>query len=260
MFRNNRERMLNLVFRVKKVKEIRRGVDDLSFKIRKGENVAIIGASGAGRSVTAKLIARYLYPTTGRVTIRGEVTTLFDLRNGFVRDFTGRYNLQTQANILGWSKEKLRKHENEIIQFAELEEKIDKQLKLYEKGEAGMLGFALQTFDKPDIFIMDNPLPVGGFKKRQKCLERLEEFKNDQDVTFIVCTAMVQMAKRMADRGIVLEEGKVVFDGPIDEALDYYKGKILPKVMGKIAASAEEDEEDAMDELGGDGDGFDDVL
>lgn len=260
MFRNNRDRMLNLIFRVRKVKDVRKGVENLNIKINKGENVAVIGASGAGRSVTAKLMSRYLYPTSGKVFIRGKVTTLFDLRSGFVNDFTGRYNLHTQASILGWSKDEIQKHEQDIIDFAELGDKIDKPIKLYEKGEPGRLGFSLQTHLKPEILIVDNPLIVGNYKNKQKCLARIEEFKNDPDVTLVFCTAMPVLAKRICDRGIVLDAGQVVFDGPVDQACAYYKGTILPKVMGKIEAAVEEDEEEPMDDLGGDGDGFDDVL
>ena len=260
MFRNNRDRMLNLIFRIRKVKDVRKGVENLNIKINKGENVAIIGASGAGRSVTAKLMSRYLYPTTGKVYIRGKVTALFDLRSGFVTDFTGRYNLHTQASILGWSKEEIQQYEQEIIDFAELEDKIDKPLKVYDKGEPGRLGFAIQTQKKPEILIIDNPLIVGNYKSKQKCLERIEEFRDDPEVTLVFATAMVNLAKRMCSRGIVLDEGRIVFDGYVDDACAFYKRTVLPKIMGKMEASVEEDEEDPMDELGGDGDGYDDVL
>lgn len=260
MFRNNKHRMLNLIFHVRKVKDVRQGVEELSFKINKGENIAIIGASGAGRSVTAKLMSRYLYPTSGKALIRGDVTAVLDLRSGFVNDFTGRYNYITQANILGWSKSEIAEAEDEIIRKSQLEEKIDKSMKTYEKGDAGRLGFYIQTYKKPDVIVFDNPLYVGNFKLRQKCLDRILELKEDPEVTLVFSTSMVNLARKFCDRGLVLDDGRLVFDGPIDEACKFYKQTVLPKIMGKLEAAAEEDEEDPMDELGGDSDGYDDVL
>ena len=260
IFYNNRDRMFNLVFRVRKIKNTRKGVDNLNIKINKGENVAILGASGAGRSVTAKLIAGYIYPTTGKVITRGKVTALLDLRSGFVMDFTGRYNLRTQASILGWSRAEIEEAEQSIIDFADLGEKIDKPIRNYEKGEPGRLGFAIQTYRKPEVLVIDNPLSVGTYRFRQKCLARIEEFRDDPEVTLVFCTAMPQLAKRMCQRGIVLDAGEIVYDGPIDDACAFFRGTILPKIMGKIEATVEEDIEDPIDEIGGDADGFDDIL
>lgn len=196
--------------------------DDLSFEIHKGEAVAFLGKNGAGKSTALKIITGVTYPTSGTVTVNGRVSALLELQAGFDVHLTGRENIYLRGQILGLSKEQIAELEPSIIDFAELGLYIDQPMRSYSSGMRARLGFAFAVASDPDILIMDEVLSVGDQSFKTKCLKRVREIMMNEEVTVLFVTHSSTTAQQFCSRGIVLESGKKVFDGTIEDATDYY--------------------------------------
>lgn len=197
--------------------------DDLSFEIRKGEAVAFLGHNGAGKSTALKMITGVAHPTSGRIEVNGRVSALLELQAGFDATLTGRENIGLRGQIIGLSKAQIARIEPEVEQFADLGLYIDQPMKNYSSGMKARLGFAFAVAIDPEILVVDEALSVGDKAFQQKCIERIRDIMMDENVTVLFVTHSPATAKQFCSRGIVLDSGKKVFDGSIDDATKYYE-------------------------------------
>ena len=197
--------------------------NDLTFRIHKGESVCLIGRNGAGKSTILKMITGVCHPSSGRVVVNGKVSALLELQAGFDSHLTGRDNLRLRATALGWTKEEIAEVEPFVVDFSELGLYIDQPLRTYSSGMRARLGFALAIARKPDILIIDETLSVGDKDFRRKCLDHIKEFMVDEQVTVLFVTHTLPQALELCTRGIVLENGQILYDGAIDDAIDFYE-------------------------------------
>ncbi len=199
-------------------------VNGVSFKVKRGESVALIGLNGAGKSTILKMITGVVFPTKGEVIVKGRVNALLELTAGFDAMFTGRENIYIKGMLLGMDKAAIGAIEDEIIEFADIGEYIDQPVRTYSSGMKARLGFAINANIDPDILVIDEALSVGDRNFRAKCREKIREIRSREHVTVLLVTHSTGSAESMCDRGLVLESGKLVFDGEISEAVKFYGG------------------------------------
>lgn len=199
-------------------------VNGVSFKVKRGESVALIGLNGAGKSTILKMITGVVFPTKGEVIVKGRVSALLELIAGFDAMFTGRENIYIKGMLLGMDKAAIGAIEDEIIEFADIGEYIDQPVRTYSSGMKARLGFAINANIDPDILVIDEALSVGDRNFRAKCREKIREIRSREHVTVLLVTHSTGSAESMCDRGLVLESGKLVFDGEISEAVKFYGG------------------------------------
>lgn len=195
-------------------------VDHVSFEIPEGQSVAIMGRNGSGKSTTLKLLSGVLRPDTGWIRTRGRIAGLLEVGAGFHPDLTGRQNVYLNAAILGMSKDEIDAKFDDILAFSEIGEFIDTEVKRYSSGMYSRLGFSVAVHTEVDVLLVDEVLSVGDAQFRVKCETRMLELREQGKTMFVVSHAAAQV-KKLCERGIVLEKGKVVFDGLIDDAVEY---------------------------------------
>ncbi len=225
LFKNDRERFISLFTKKARYKE-KIATNDLSFEVKRGEGVAFMGRNGAGKSTILKMITGVCYPTSGEITVNGRVSALLELSAGFNGEFTGRENIYLKCNIMGMDNDEINAIENDIVEFAELGEYIDQPVRTYSSGMKARLGFAINVNIDPEILIVDEALSVGDKAFRKKCTNKMRDIMQHEDVTLLFVTHSLETAKEFCTRGIVLEKGTLKFDGPIQEAIDFYEGKL----------------------------------
>ena len=199
--------------------------NDLSFTIRKGEAVAFLGSNGAGKSTALKIVSGVTYPTSGTVTVNGRVSALLELNAGFDNGLTGRENIYMRSQLWGFSDEEIAELEPLIVKFANIGSYIDQPMRTYSSGMKARVGFAFAANIKPDILVVDEALSVGDRRFRKKCRRKVRNIVRNDDTTVLFVTHSGNSAKRFCDRGIVIEEGRKLFDGPIDDALAFYESE-----------------------------------
>ena len=227
LYKNDKQRLLGIFFKKVKYKD-KKAVDNVSFKIKKGEAVALFGKNGAGKSTILKMITEVAFPTSGKIIVNGIVSALLELTSGFDLEFTGRENIYLKGQILGLTNKEIKGLEKQIVDFADLEEYIDQPVRTYSSGMKARLGFSINVNIDPDILIVDEALSVGDEEFKNKCVEKVNEIVNQEDVTLLFVTHSTAVAKSFCKRGIVMNKGKKQFDGDIDEAIEKYE-KILKK-------------------------------
>ena len=195
---------------------------DLSFSVQPGESVALIGANGAGKSTTLKLISSIIVPDAGSIEINGRVSSLLELGTGFHPDLTGRENIYLNGSILGLSRKEIDDKYAEIIDFAEIEDYIDAPVKHYSSGMYLRLAFAVASHIEPDILLIDEVIAVGDHIFQQRCLKRLSQLK-ERGVTLVLVTHSLEIVQRFCERGIWLENGRIQEDGEIELVSEKYK-------------------------------------
>lgn len=225
LYKNDREKLLAMVLPGRKLRT-KTANDNVSFRIKRGESVAILGKNGAGKSTLLKLITEVSFPTSGQITVRGQVSAILELTAGFDEALTGRENIYLKGAILGLRKGAMQAVEQEIVDFAELNEYIDQPVRTYSSGMKARLGFAINAHIDPDILIIDEALSVGDKDFRKKCRIKVAEIRNRQHVTVLLVTHSADSAREFCDRGMIMQEGRLIFDGPIAEALDRYESKV----------------------------------
>jgi ABC-type polysaccharide/polyol phosphate transport system ATPase subunit len=194
---------------------------NVSFQVKKGEKLGIIGLNGAGKSTLLKLISGVMKPTKGKIEVNGGVVPLLELGGGFNSNYTGRENIFLRGALLGYSKSFMESKFDEIVEFSELGDFIDVPVKNYSSGMTSRLGFSISTIVQPQILILDEVLAVGDAKFRQKSQERMNSFLNKNTTVLMVSHSMTQV-KDLCDRAIWLENGELIMDGPVDEVCDSY--------------------------------------
>lgn len=196
---------------------------DISFDIKKGESVVILGRNGSGKSTILKLITGVAFPTSGEVDVKGRVGAILELTAGFEPECTGRENIHLKGALMGLNKKQIILLEQTIVNFAELEEYIDQPVRTYSSGMKARLGFAINANLKPEILVIDEALSVGDVKFQEKCRLKIDEIRAKDDVTVLFVTHSMDAAKKFGSRGIVLDNGKLVYDGSIAKAISLYK-------------------------------------
>jgi lipopolysaccharide transport system ATP-binding protein len=208
---------------------------DVSFDIKEGETVALIGANGAGKSTMLKLISRITLPSTGSIRIKGRIGSLLEVGTGFHPDLTGRDNVYMNGAILGMNREEVRSKFDDIVSFSGVEKFIDTPVKRYSSGMYVRLAFSVAAFLEPEILIVDEVLSVGDAQFQERCIQRLQDVVKDGR-TLLFVSHGAGLVRRVCQRAICLQGGRLVCDGPTAETLRFYEGS----VRGVCAARAGE--------------------
>ena len=195
---------------------------DVNFEIRRGEVVGIIGRNGAGKSTLLKILSRITAPSEGAVYIRGSVSSMLEIGTGFHAELTGRENIYLNGAILGMSRREIDGKIEEIIRFSECEEFIDTPVKRYSSGMYVKLAFAVASHLNSDILILDEVLAVGDAQFRQKCLEKIMQLAAQSGKTILYVSHNMTTVRQICSRVLVLEQGKVKFDGDTEEGIRAY--------------------------------------
>jgi ABC-type polysaccharide/polyol phosphate transport system ATPase subunit len=184
---------------------------DVSFSVKKGESVALIGRNGSGKSTMLKIIAGVMYPTYGSVTVRGSIAPLIELGAGFDMDLTARENIYLNGAVLGHDRNFMNRHFDEIVDFAELKDFIDVPVKNFSSGMIARLGFSIATIVRADILVVDEVLAVGDFEFQKKCKVRMQEMLQS-GTTLLFVSHNAEQVKELCDRAIWLEHGHLMVD------------------------------------------------
>lgn len=199
-------------------------LSDMSFVVPEGESVAIMGYNGSGKSTLLKLMSGVLRPDTGKVLTRGHVAGLIEVGAGFHPDLTGRENVYLNAAILGMQKAEIDAIFEQIVDFAEIREFLDQEVKHYSSGMFMRLAFSVAIHVRLDILLVDEILSVGDAPFREKCKLKFEEMIAERK-TMVVVSHDMEMVRQLCSRGIVIKRGKLRFDGPIEEAVAYLESE-----------------------------------
>jgi homopolymeric O-antigen transport system ATP-binding protein len=201
---------------------------NVSFEVRQGEVLGIIGRNGAGKTTLLKILSRITEPTEGCVRIKGRVASLLEVGTGFHPELTGRENIYLNGAILGMSKSEIRKKFDEIVAFAETEKFLDTPVKRYSSGMYVRLAFAVAAHLEPEILVVDEVLAVGDVEFQKKCLGKMQEVSRGGRTVLFVSHNMAAI-KSLTTRGLVLDSGQIAFLGPVAEAVDNYTARITAK-------------------------------
>lgn len=216
-------------------------LDGVSFEVEKGETLGLIGPNGAGKTTVLKLLSRITQPTSGRIAVDGRVAALIQLGAGFHPDLTGRENIYLNGAILGLKRHEIDRQFDSIVEFSELSEFIDMQVKRYSSGMYVRLGFSVAAHVDPDVLLIDEVLSVGDQLFRDKCVQRVNEFRA-AGKTMVVVSHNKEMIQKLCSQAIFLHRGRVIYQGNTQEALDRYHTGFA----GRALSSGERDEGDAV--------------
>lgn len=196
-------------------------LDDISFEVKRGENLAIIGKNGAGKSTLLKIITGVLTPTAGKVQVNGRVASLLELGAGFNPEMTGIENIYLNGSVMGYSKEAMDKRIQAIIDFADIGDFIHQPIKMYSSGMFARLAFAVNAFVEPDILIVDEALSVGDAAFQAKCIARMQHMIQS-GVTILFVTHDMTVVKNFCKQCLYLAGGQIKMQGPAEEIADIY--------------------------------------
>lgn len=200
-------------------------LQDVTFQVKKGERLGILGLNGAGKSTLLKIIAGVLKPTTGTVTRNGKIVPLLELGAGFDKQYTGAENIYLYGAMLGYPKAFLREKFDEIIEFSELGDFINVPLKNYSSGMKARLGFSIATIVEPEILILDEVLSVGDAKFKKKSEKKIKDMFN-QGITVLFVSHSIAQVRSLCDKAIILEKGKLVAGGDVETVSAIYEEAI----------------------------------
>jgi lipopolysaccharide transport system ATP-binding protein len=195
---------------------------DINFEINKGDAVGIIGKNGAGKSTLLKLLSRVTSPTTGEIKVKGRIASLLEVGTGFHPELSGKENIYLNGAILGMRKKEITRKLDEIIDFSGVERYIDTPVKRYSSGMYVRLAFAVAAHLESEILIVDEVLAVGDAEFQKKCLGKMGDISKGEGRTVLFVSHNMAAVKSLCSKGIVLENGKTSFNGPVDGAIEYY--------------------------------------
>lgn len=221
---------------------------DVSFEVKKGETVGVIGRNGSGKSTLLQLICGTLMPTLGTVETHGRVAALLELGSGFNPDFTGRENVYLNASILGLSREEIDDKFEDIFSFADIGDFIEQPVKTYSSGMVVRLAFAVQSQVSPDVLIVDEALAVGDAKFQAKCFERLRKLK-DGGTSILIVTHSSEQIVTHCTSALLLESGKVLESGQPRSVVNRYMDLLFGKEKKPLEAAPPLTAAASMDEL-----------
>ncbi len=202
-------------------------LDGIDLTIYKGEALGIIGKNGAGKSTLLKLLSRITAPTEGEIEIHGRVTSMLEVGTGFHSEMTGRENIYLNGAILGMSRAETEAKMDDIISFSEVRDFIDTPVKRYSSGMYVKLGFSVAAHLDSEIMIMDEVLAVGDMAFQKKCLEKMSDVSKTEGRTILYVSHNMNTIRQLCDRVIVLDHGRVVFDGEEEKGIGVYMGRGL---------------------------------
>jgi len=212
---------------------------DVSFEIKQGDRVGIIGRNGAGKSTLLKILSRITEPTKGRISIKGRVASLLEVGTGFHPELTGRENIYLNGAILGMSKVDIKKKFDEIVAFAEVEKFLDTPVKRYSSGMYVRLAFGVAAHLEPEILVVDEVLAVGDTAFQKKCLGKMGEVGSEGRTVLFVSHNMAAI-QQLCSRGCYLKSGKLIYEGSAEKVIDKY----IYDVRSEVKSSSIKDRKD----------------
>ena len=201
-----------------------KALDDVTFDVHQGETVALLGFNGSGKSTLLKLISGVLRPDGGRVRTRGRVAGLIEVGAGFHPDLTGRENVFLNGAILGMTKKQIEDAYDSIVDFSEIPDFMDTEVKFYSSGMFLRLAFAVAVHSDPEVFLIDEILAVGDEPFQRKCLDEIRGL-SDQGKTLVIVSHDLNMVSDLCERGVLLEKGVKVADGPSKDVVRRMRGE-----------------------------------
>lgn len=206
---------------------------DVSFSIAQGESIGLVGHNGAGKSTALKLMTRILDPTSGTVTLRGRVAALLELGSGFHPDLSGRENVFLYGSLMGFSRRDMQKKLDEIVEFADIGNFLDTEVKHYSSGMYTRLAFAVATAVDPDILITDEVLAVGDEAFQRKCMERIFSFRQ-MGKTIVFVSHALEIVRTLCDKAVWLDHGQAREVGPAGTVIDAYLAEVNRQEQQRI--------------------------
>lgn len=201
-----------------------KALDDVTFDVHQGETVALLGFNGSGKSTLLKLISGVLRPDGGRIRTRGRVAGLIEVGAGFHPDLTGRENVFLNGAILGMTKKQIEDAYESIVEFSEIPDFMDTEVKFYSSGMFLRLAFAVAVHSDPEVFLIDEILAVGDEPFQRKCLDEIRGL-SDQGKTLVIVSHDLNMVSDLCERGVLLEKGVKVADGPSKDVVRRMRGE-----------------------------------
>lgn len=195
---------------------------DITFDVKQGDVVGIIGKNGAGKSTLLKLLSRVTSPTTGAIRAKGRIASLLEVGTGFHPELTGRENIYMNGSIMGMTRHEIDRKLDEIVDFAGVERYIDTPVKRYSSGMTVRLGFAVAAFLEPEILVVDEVLAVGDAEFQKKAIGKMQDVSKGEGRTVLFVSHNMAAVRSLCTKGIVLENGQIVFNGTSKNSIDYY--------------------------------------
>lgn len=215
----------NLLHPVKaNVKEDFWALNGVSFDVKQGEKVGIIGKNGAGKSTLLKIISRITEPTDGKIEFYGKISSMLEVGTGFNAELTGRENIYLNGAILGMTRAEIDRKLDDIIEFSEVGKFIDTPVKRYSSGMFVRLAFAVASHLEPDILLVDEVLAVGDTRFQKKCINKMKSIA-DSGKTILFVSHQMNTIRQLCDRVVVLKEGQVIYDGEVEEGIRLYNSE-----------------------------------
>ncbi|WP_281336372.1 ABC transporter ATP-binding protein [Flavobacterium eburneipallidum] len=205
-------------------------LQDINFEVERGEVLGIIGKNGAGKSTLLKILSKVTAPTTGSIKCWGRIASLLEVGTGFNGEMTGRENIFLNGAILGMTKKEIASKLDEIIEFSGCERYIDTPVKRYSSGMTVRLAFAVAAFLEPEILVIDEVLAVGDAEFQKKAIGKMQDISKQGGRTVLFVSHNMAAIKQLCTRGIVLENGKVKYDGNVDKAIETYSETNYSKI------------------------------
>lgn len=195
---------------------------DVSFEVKQGDVLGIIGKNGAGKSTLLKILSKITEPTSGRIEVNGRIAALLEVGTGFHPELSGRENIYMNGTILGMTRREIDKKLDEIIDFSGVEKFIDTPIKFYSSGMKVRLGFSVAAHLEPEILVIDEVLAVGDYEFQKKCLGKMEDVSQKEGRTVLFVSHNMASVKRLCTKGIVLKHGLVSFNSDAETAVNFY--------------------------------------
>ncbi|MBO5166217.1 MAG: ABC transporter ATP-binding protein [Lachnospiraceae bacterium] len=201
-------------------------LNGINLEVKKGETLGIIGANGAGKSTLLKVLSRVTAPTDGEVKIKGRISSMLEVGTGFHGELTGRENIYLNGAILGMSRKEVDAKMEDIIEFSECRKFIDTPVKRYSSGMYVKLAFAVAAHLDSEILVMDEVLAVGDMKFQEKCLGKMGDVADKEGRTVLYVSHNMNTIQQLCSRCIVLDKGRIIYDGDVEEAIRIYMGTV----------------------------------
>ncbi|MDW4573368.1 ABC transporter ATP-binding protein [Microbacterium sp. M3] len=227
-----KERIVHAGRRGRAHKQDYTAVDAVTIDIEAGTTVGLLGPNGSGKSTLLKLIGGIVSPTSGRVETRGRMAALLELGAGFHPDLSGRENVYLNASIMGMTRAETDAQFDDILEFSGIGDFIDTQVKFYSSGMFVRLAFAVAVHTDPDVLLVDEVLAVGDEAFQRKCMERIARFRSEGRTIVLVSHSAAQV-QELCDRGVVLQDGRVVFDGEVNDAVSALRDVLEGRRVGE---------------------------
>lgn len=198
---------------------------DITFDVKQGDVVGIIGKNGAGKSTLLKLLSRVTSPTTGTIRAQGRIASLLEVGTGFHPELTGRENIYMNGSIMGMTRQEITRKLDEIVDFAGVERYVDTPVKRYSSGMTVRLGFAVAAFLEPEILVVDEVLAVGDAEFQKKAIGKMQDVSKGEGRTVLFVSHNMAAVRSLCSKGVLLENGQIVYQGNTDDTINLYLNK-----------------------------------